>query len=82
MAKKFSGLAAKMPPERRDRAQDRAQRTLTDMVPEELHRQVELSQGKLAQGLGEKQPDTSQQQDGTDMDRGDEQQTPGHRPGH
>jgi transcriptional regulator with XRE-family HTH domain len=67
MAKKFSNLVAKMPPERRVRAQERAQETLTDMALQELRRARELSQAQLAEALGEKQPNISQLEQRTDM---------------
>ena len=56
MAKKFSNLVAKMPPERRASAHERAQETLTEMALQELRRARELSQVQLAEALGEKQP--------------------------
>jgi transcriptional regulator with XRE-family HTH domain len=67
MAKKFSNLVAKMPPERRARAQERAHETLTEMALQELRRARELSQAQLAEALGEKQPNISQLEQRTDM---------------
>jgi transcriptional regulator with XRE-family HTH domain len=67
MAKKFSNLVAKMPAERRARAKERAQETLTGMALQELRRARELSQAQLAETLGEKQPNISQLEQRTDM---------------
>ncbi len=67
MAKKFSNLVAKMPLERRTRAQERAQETLTEMALQELRRARRLSQAQLAEALGEKQPNISQLEQRTDM---------------
>ena len=67
MAKKFDNLVAKMPPERRVRAQERAKETLTEMALQELRRARELSQAQLAEALGEKQPNISQLEQRTDM---------------
>jgi hypothetical protein len=59
MAKKFIRLVAKMPPERRARAQDCAQEILAAMAPEELRVLLEPFRAQPAQRPGEKQPDTS-----------------------
>lgn len=67
MAKKFSDLVAKMSPERRARAQARAQEIMTEMALQELRRARELSQVQLAEALGEKQPNISQLEQRTDM---------------
>jgi transcriptional regulator with XRE-family HTH domain len=67
MAKKFSDLVAKMSPERRARAQARAQEIMTEMALQELRRARELSQAQLAEALGEKQPNISQLEQRTDM---------------
>jgi len=67
MAKKFSDLVAKMSPERRARAQARAQEIMTEMALQELRRARELSQVQLAKALGEKQPNISQLEQRTDM---------------
>jgi transcriptional regulator with XRE-family HTH domain len=67
MAGKFSSLVAKMPPERRARAEERAKETLTEMALQELRRARELSQAQLAEVLGEKQPNISQLEQRTDM---------------
>ncbi len=67
MAKKFSDLVAKMSPERRARAQSRAQEILAEMALQELRRARELSQAQLAEVLGEKQPNISQLEQRTDM---------------
>ncbi len=60
MAKKLTALLAKMPPERRTRAQDRAREVLAEMALQELRRARELSQAQLAEALGENQPNISQ----------------------
>lgn len=67
MTKKFGNLTAKMPSERRARAQERAKETLAEMALQELRRARELSQAQLAEALGEKQPNISQLEQRTDM---------------
>ncbi len=67
MAKKFADLVAKLPPERRARAQERARQMLAEMALQELRRARELSQVQLAELLGEKQPNISQLEQRTDM---------------
>jgi transcriptional regulator with XRE-family HTH domain len=67
MAKKFADLVAKLPPERRARAQERARQMLAEMALQELRRARELTQAQLGELLGEKQPNVSQLEQRTDM---------------
>jgi len=67
MAKKFSGLRAKMSPAAQARAATRAQKMLVEMPLQELRHAKELSQVKLAEALHVNQAAISKLERRTDM---------------
>jgi transcriptional regulator with XRE-family HTH domain len=67
MTKKLGNLVAKMPPERRAHAQERAQETLAAMALQRLRQARELSRAHLVEALGETQPNIWQLEQQADM---------------
>jgi hypothetical protein len=67
MAKKFSELAAKMPPEARAAAARRTNEMLAEMALAELRRALGFSQEELAGLLDVKQPSIAKLEQRTDM---------------
>lgn len=67
MAKKFSELMAKMPPESRARAEAMTQKMLAEMPLDELRRARGLSQKMLAEALHIQQPAIAKLEKRTDM---------------
>jgi DNA-binding transcriptional regulator YiaG len=67
MAKKFSELAAKMPPEARAAAARRTNEMLAEMALAELRRALGFSQEELAALLDVKQPSIAKLEQRTDM---------------
>jgi len=67
MAKKFKELLAKMPEERRLAIQKETDAILKEMALSELRRARDLSQTKLAERLGIKQPSVADMEKRTDM---------------
>jgi DNA-binding transcriptional regulator YiaG len=67
MAKKFSELAAKMPPEARAAAARRTNEMLAEMALAELRRALGFSQEELAGLLEVKQPSVAKLEQRTDM---------------
>lgn len=67
MARNFSELEAKMPPESRARAKARAKELMADMLLSEIRKAVGLTQEELAETLGIKQPTLSRLESQGDM---------------
>jgi len=67
MAKKFSELVAKMPPEDRAEAEAMTQKMLAEMPLDELRRARGLSQKMLAEALHIQQPAIAKLEKRTDM---------------
>jgi transcriptional regulator with XRE-family HTH domain len=67
MAKKFSELRAKMPPEALARSEQQVTETLVEMVLSEMRRSRGMSQEELANLLNVKQPSIAKLEQRTDM---------------
>lgn len=67
MAKNFSTLLEKMPKERLQRIQEKTDKLIAEMALAELRRARDLSQTKLAERLGIKQPSVADMEKRTDM---------------
>jgi DNA-binding transcriptional regulator YiaG len=67
MAKKFSELRAKMPPEAVARSQEQAEKILAEMALGEMRRARGMSQEELASLLNVKQPSIAKLEQRTDM---------------
>lgn len=67
MAKKFSQLLAKMPPERLARIEDETQAMLQEMALADLRKARRMSQAELARNMGIRQPSVADMEKRTDM---------------
>jgi len=67
MTKNFTGLRAKLSPERQARVRERTQEMLKEMPLQELRQARKLSQEALATVLGAKQASVSKLEHRTDM---------------
>jgi transcriptional regulator with XRE-family HTH domain len=67
MARNFNELRAKMSPESRQRAEERAREMMSEMLLGELRRLSGMTQIQLAAALGIKQPTLSQLESQDDM---------------
>lgn len=67
MAKNFKTLQARMNPEAHARALAKAEEALTEMALDELREARKMTQEKLAERLGKKQPAISKIEHSTDM---------------
>jgi transcriptional regulator with XRE-family HTH domain len=67
MARKFSGLMAKMEPQRRARIEARVRAALAEMPLQELRKARELSQVQLAKALETSQSEVSKIERRTDL---------------